>query len=64
MRLSVPPVKGVDVKHRIGFVGQLMDPERDIEGEWTRFVLPSVTGHMLMTARRRSDLRLPQTAQA
>lgn len=50
MRLSVPPVKGVDVKHRTGFIGQLMDPGRDIEGEWTRFVLPSVAGNMLVTA--------------
>lgn len=50
MRLSVPPVKGVDVKHRTGLIGQLMYPERIIEGEWTRFVLPSVAGHMLVTA--------------
>lgn len=50
MRLSVPPVKGVDVKHRTGFIGQLMHPARDIEGEWTRFVLPSVTGHVLVSA--------------
>ena len=49
MRLSVPPVKGVDVKHRTGVICQLMAPDRDIEGEWTRFVLPSVTGHMLVT---------------
>lgn len=50
MRLSVPSVKGVDVKHRTGFIGQLMHPARDIEGEWTRFVLPSVSGHMLVSA--------------
>ena len=50
MRLSVPPVKGVDVKHRTGFIGQMMDSGRVIEGEWTRFVLPSVAGHMLVTA--------------
>lgn len=49
MRLSVPPVKGVDVKHRTGIIVQLMDPGRNIEGEWTRFVLPSVAGHMLVT---------------
>ena len=50
MQLSVPPVKGVDVKHRTGLISQLMVPERDIEGEWTRFVLPSVTGYRLATA--------------
>lgn len=50
MRLSLPPVKGVDVKHRTGFIGQLMIPERETIGEWTRFVLPSVAGHMLVTA--------------
>lgn len=50
MRLTVPPVKGVDVKHRTGFVGQLMHPGRGIEGEWTRFVLPSAAGHMFATA--------------
>lgn len=50
MRLSLPPVKGIDVKHRTSFIGQLMNPERDIEGEWTRFVIPSVSGHMFVTA--------------
>jgi superfamily II DNA or RNA helicase len=50
MRLSLPPVKGIDVKHRTGFIGQLIVPERDVEGEWTRFVLPSVTGQRLTTA--------------
>lgn len=50
MRLSLPPVKGVDVKHRTGVIGQLMVPERLVEGEWTRFVLPTVTGQRLATA--------------
>lgn len=50
MRLSLPPVKGVDVKHRAGFICQLMVPGRDVDGDWTRFVLPSVTGHRLATA--------------
>lgn len=50
MRLTLPPVKGVDVKHRTGLIGQLMVPERDVEGDWTRFVLPSVAGHRLTTA--------------
>ena len=50
MRLRVPPVKGVDVKHRMGPISQLMGAERDIEGEWMRFVLPSVAGHMLVAA--------------
>jgi hypothetical protein len=50
MRLRVPPVKGIDVKHRTGFIAQLIHPERNIEGEWTRFVLPSVTGHMFVAA--------------
>jgi superfamily II DNA or RNA helicase len=50
MRLSVPPVKGIDVKHRTGTIRQLMVVARDIEGEWRRFVLPSVAGHMLVTA--------------
>ncbi len=49
MRLSVPSVKGVDVKHQAGFIGQLMVPERVLEGEWTRFVLSSVTGGRLAT---------------
>lgn len=52
MRLSVPPVKGVEVKHRTGFISQVIVPERDVEGEWARFVLPSVAGHMLVTANR------------
>lgn len=50
MRLSLPPVKGIDAKHRTGFIGQLIVPERDVEGEWTRFVLPSATGQRLTTA--------------
>jgi superfamily II DNA or RNA helicase len=50
MRLSVPPVKGIEVKHRTGFIGQLMHPATEIEGEWTRFVLPSVAGHVLTSA--------------
>lgn len=50
MRLSLPPIKGVDAKHRTGFIGQLIDPEREIEGEWMRFALPSIAGHMLVTA--------------
>lgn len=50
MRLILPPVKGVDVSHRTGFIGQLMQPEREVEGEWTRFMLPSVAGHMLTAA--------------
>ncbi len=50
MRLSLPPVKGVYVKHRTGFIGQLMVPERIVEGSWTRFVLPSVTGQRFVTA--------------
>ena len=50
MRLSLPPVKGIDAKHRRGFIGQLIVPERDVEGEWTRFVLPSAPGHGLTTA--------------
>ncbi|MDP1968938.1 MAG: DEAD/DEAH box helicase family protein, partial [Burkholderiaceae bacterium] len=49
MRLSVPPVKAVDVKHRTGSIGQLMVPGRLVEGDWTRFVLPTVTGHRLVT---------------
>lgn len=49
MRLSVPPVKGIDVKHRTGFIAQLMDPARLVEGAWTRFVLPSVTGQRFVT---------------
>jgi len=49
MRLSVPPVKGVDVKHRTGFIGQLMVPQRLVEGDRTRFVLPSVTGLRFVT---------------
>jgi hypothetical protein len=50
MRLSLPPVKGVDVKHRAGFIGQVMNPKRDVHGEWSRFVLPSVSGHRLVAA--------------
>lgn len=50
MRLSLPPVRGIDAKHRTGFIGQLIVPERDVEGEWTRFVLPSATGQRLTTA--------------
>ena len=50
MRLSLPPVKGIDVKHRTGFISQLMIPAQDFEGQWTRFVLPSVAGHRLITA--------------
>lgn len=50
MRLSLPPVRGIDAKHRTGFIGQLIVPERDVEGEWTRFVLPSAIGQRLTTA--------------
>lgn len=50
MRLSLPPVKGIDARHRTGFIAQLIRPSRDIEGEWTRFVLPSVSGHRLVSA--------------
>lgn len=50
MRLSVPLVKGVDVKHRTGFIGQLLVPQRFVEADWTRFVLPSVTGLRFVTA--------------
>lgn len=60
MRLSVPPVKGVEVKHRAGFISQLIVPERDVEGEWTRFVLPSVTGYMLVTADREVIYAFPK----
>jgi len=49
MRLSLPKVKGVDIKHRTGNINQLMFPERIIEGNWTRFVLPSVTGQRFVT---------------
>lgn len=50
MRLSVPAVKGIDIKHQTGLIGQLMVPARDFEGQWARFVLPSATGHRLATA--------------
>lgn len=50
MRLSVPAVRSVDVRHRTGFIGQLMIPERELEGDWTRFVVPSVGGHRLLKA--------------
>lgn len=49
MRLSLPSVKGIDAKHRTGFIGQLLVPERVVEGEWTSFVLPSASGYMLVT---------------
>lgn len=60
MRLSVPPVKGVEVKHRTGFISQLIVPARDVEGEWTRFILPSVTGYMLVTANREVIYAFPK----
>lgn len=47
MRLSVPNVKGIDIKCRTGFISQLMRPAMEIEGEWIRFVLHSVAGHLL-----------------
>lgn len=50
MRLSLPPVKGIDARHRTGFIAQLLHPSRDVQGEWTRFVLPSVAGHRLVSA--------------
>jgi hypothetical protein len=50
MRLSLPPVKGIDARHRTGFIAQLLHPSRDVQGEWTRFVLPSAAGHRLVSA--------------
>jgi superfamily II DNA or RNA helicase len=50
MRLSVPAVRSVDVRHRTGSIGQLMVPERELEGDWTRFVVPSMAGHRLSKA--------------
>ena len=49
MQLSLPPVKAVDVTHRIGPIGQMALPARVVEGDWARFVLPSTAGHRLVT---------------
>lgn len=47
MRLTLPPVKGVDVKTSRGFIHQLAHPSQTIEGEWMKFVLPSRSGWKL-----------------
>lgn len=47
MRLTLPPVKGVDVRTRKGIVGQLVAPAETVEGDWTKFVVPSRSGWRL-----------------
>jgi hypothetical protein len=47
MRLTVPSVKGVNAKTSKGVIGQLLHPSETVQGEWTRFVLPSRTGWKL-----------------
>ena len=47
MRLTVPSVKGVDAKTPKGVIGQLLHHSETVQGELTRFVLPSRTGWKL-----------------
>lgn len=47
MRLTVPSVKGVDAKTPKGVIGQLLHDSETVQGELTRFVLPSRTGWKL-----------------
>ena len=49
MWLSVPLVKGVDVKHRTGSISQLMLPEKMVEGEWVLSDLSGVSGDKFVT---------------
>lgn len=47
MRLTVPSVKSIDAKTLKGAFAQLVSPSKTIEGELTRFVLPSRSGWKL-----------------
>jgi len=47
MRLTVPSVKGIDAKTPKGVIGQLLHHSETVQGELTRFVLPSRTGWKL-----------------
>lgn len=50
IRLTVPPVKGVDVKTPWGFIGQLVHPSAVVEGTLTKFTVPSRTGWKVSVA--------------
>ncbi len=50
IRLTVPPVKGVDVKTSRGFVSQLAHPSVVVEGTLTKFTVPSRKGWKLSAA--------------
>src|SRR5690606_29345452 len=50
IRLTVPPVKGVDAKTSRGFVGQLAHPSAVVEGTLIKFTLPSRKGWKLSAA--------------
>lgn len=49
MRLTVPPVIGVNLKHAYGFVRQLISPPQTFEGDWTQLATPTVSGWRLAT---------------
>lgn len=49
MRLRLPSVKGIDVKHRTGFIGQLVVPERLVHADCAAFDLPSINGLRFVT---------------
>jgi hypothetical protein len=49
MRLTVPPVMGVDFKTSKGSARQLIAPAEILEGEWARFIVPSRSGWRLST---------------
>lgn len=49
MRMTVPPVKGIDLKFPSGFVEQLVTPSETVVGDWARFVVPSGAGWRLST---------------
>jgi len=47
MRLTVPPVMGVNAKTSRGVIEQLAHPAEVIQGEWTKFAIPSRSGWKL-----------------
>lgn len=47
MRLTVPSVKGIDAKTAHGYICQLAHPTEVVEGELTKFSVPSRTGWKL-----------------
>ena len=47
IRLTVPPVKGVDTKTSRGYIGQLAHPSAVVEGELIKYTVPSAAGWRL-----------------